>query len=86
MTCSAQHGQDHYAQHSYREKLARINNGETKIILLEEIPKSQQEEIEEKAEVIEKKLDQCDYQKSVMYESILLKKQIKYHRDSSKMI
>jgi len=41
---------------------------------LEEIPQTEEEKIEAKTEIIEKKLDQFDYQKSVMYESILLKK------------
>jgi hypothetical protein len=41
---------------------------------MEEIQQTEEEKIEVLAQATEKKLDQIDYQKSVMYEQILLKK------------
>lgn len=80
-TCSTKHSPEKKEHQFYEDYLERVNAGDTRIMVLKKSPVRGFTPVE----IPPTKPDYTaiDYNKSVMYKEILVKKQLKYYRDTN---
>lgn len=79
-TCSTKHHPERKEQKFYQDYLERVHGGDTRMIVFKKSPVRGFTPVELPPEKPD--YSAIDYNRSVMYKDILVKKQLKYYRDT----